>query len=318
MRKTLTSIGIALALSAGAAHAAPIVLPLSAPLFFQFNNLEQIGLGNSIVVPGGSIDVNGDGINDTPTDEGNWGVFNVSSLQSGAVSSPNSDIAGGPGFFVDDGPVEGIFNQGQVTGIFYGVQLTSGTTAMGGWLDVYWEDPADDDVTAADLAGGFSPANRTAANQAGIFTDGTLLVRLQMMPGIVTGDAVTTLASTIDVSGTIPQNGGQAQFFADVVDINNDGQLDALDGAWAFSLDSDWFFTDVDGDGIRGEAGERRDLRFATFFNTLASWNNGPTTIGLRSNDPGRAFTVPEPGMLSLMGLGLLGAGIKLRRRNRS
>ncbi|MGE0860191.1 MAG: PEP-CTERM sorting domain-containing protein, partial [Gammaproteobacteria bacterium] len=66
-----------------------------------------------------------------------------------------------------------------------------------------------------------------------------------------------------------------------------------------------------------GEDGEQRDLRFATFFNTLAAWD-GPGLVGLRSNDPGRAFTVAEPGMVSLLGLGLLGAGLNLRRRKRA
>lgn len=318
MRKTLTSAAIALALGAGAAQAAPIVLPPGAPLFFQFSNLEQIGPFNNVVVPGGSIDVNGDGILDTPATEGNWGVFNISSLQAGAVATPNQDISGGPAFFFDDGAVGGLepfTQQGQVSGIFYGISLTSGTTATGGWIDIYWEDAATDDITAADLNGAFGPGNRTAANQAGKFTDGTLLARLQFMPGIISGDGLNTLSSDLDVTGTITGQ-GVAQFFADVIDINNDGQITGADGAWAPALDGNWFFTDVDGDTVFGESGERRDLRFATFFNTLAAWDE-PGLVGLRSNDPGRAFTVAEPGMVSLLGLGLLGAGLNLRRRNR-
>jgi len=320
MRKTLTSVAIALALGAGAAQAAPIVLPPASPIYFQFNNLEQVGPVNNIVVPGGSIDVTGDGIPDTPANEGNWGVFNISSMQNGAVATQNEDISGGPAFFFDDGATGGLepfTQQGQVSGIFYGISLTSGTTATGGFIDIYWEDAADDDIIASDLNGTtFAPTERTAANKAGKFTDGTLVVRLQFKPGIITGDNFNTLSSDIDVTGTITGE-GQAQFFADVVDINNDGKIDNADGAWAHALDGNWFHVDTDGDTVFGEAGEQRDLRFATFFNTLASWN-GPGLVGLRSNDPGRAFTVAEPGMVSLLGLGLLGAGLNLRRRKRA
>ncbi|MGE3849208.1 MAG: hypothetical protein AB7I01_20175, partial [Gammaproteobacteria bacterium] len=252
MRKTLTSVAIALALGAGAAQAAPIVLPPASPIFFQFNNLEQVGPANNIVVPGGSIDVTGDGIPDTPANEGNWGVFNISSMQNGAVATQNQDISGGPAFFFDDGVSGGLepfTQQGQVTGIFYGISLTSGTTATGGFIDIYWEDAANDDVTATDLNGTtFAPTERTAANQAGRFTDGELVVRLQFKPGILTGDNFNTLSSDIDVTGTITGE-GQAQFFADVVDINNDGVIDAADGAWAHALDGNWFHVDTDGDG---------------------------------------------------------------------
>ncbi|MBX9607132.1 MAG: PEP-CTERM sorting domain-containing protein [Gammaproteobacteria bacterium] len=329
MRKTLTSAAIALALGAGAAQAAPITLPPAAPIYFQFNNLEQVSGTNGIVVPGGSIDVTGDNIPDTPASEGNWGVFNISSMQRGGVTVPNRDIAGGTTFFADDGiadistfPVIGdiVTNQGQISGIFYGISLTGQTTATGGWIDIYWEDAATDDIDQNDLNGGFSPTSRTAANQAGKFTDGQLVVRLQFKPGIINGDNFNTLRSDIDpTSLTSPDGQGLAQFFADVVDINNDGKIDGADGAWAPALNGNWFHVDTDGDGAFGELGEQRDLRFGTFFNLLPAWSDPANGIvGLRSNDPGRAFTVAEPGMVSLLGLGLLGAGLNLRRRKRA
>lgn len=333
MRKTLTSAAIALALGAGAAQAAPITLPPGSPIFFQFGNLEQVNGLNLISVPGGSIDVNNDGILDTPGPtnvnnsggEGNWGVFNITSMQQGAVTTPNSDINTGPVFFFDDGDVgDNLFKQGQVTGIFYGITLTSGKTATGGWIDIYWEDFTSDDIDAVDIAGGPGTLPvRTAANKAGDYTDGTLLVRLAFKPGIITGDNFNTLRSDIDPTAVSPGGRGEAQFFADVVDINNDGKLDSADGAWAYSLDSNWFFVDTDGDTVFGEANERRDLRFSTIFNnTLVSnspWHDPANgTLGLRSSDPGRAFTVAEPGMVSLLGLGLLGAGLNLRRRKRA
>jgi len=308
------------------AQAAPIALP-NGPVYFQFNNLEQVSgqiidpqtgaiidPGNHIVPPGARIDVNNDGNLDTPITEGNWGVFNVSSMQIGGIATNHQDISGGDGFFFNDG-VGGTY--GQVSGIFYGITITGPTTASGGWMDIYWEDPATDDITTADMNGvGFTPAGRTAVNQAGKFTDGTLLVRLAFASGIIPGDALTTISSSINPAALTGQ--GQADSFANVIDINGDGKIDSADGVWAAYLNQDWFWVDDDGDGNYGEDGETRDVRFSNFFNLLASWNGPDGIIGLRSNDPGRAYSqIPEPSTLLLLGAGLLGLGVFARRRQR-
>lgn len=316
MKKKLLAVALTSVLGAtGTALAAPINLQ-AGPVYFQFNNLEQIdtSLTNSIVAPGGGIDVNGDGTIDTPNTEGNWGVFNLSSIQYGGIATPHQDISGGSAYFADDGPGD-LFGQGQVSGIFYGLTLNSTTQATGGWMDIYWEDAATDDITSGDMNGlGITPSVRTAANQAGIFTDGTLLARLEFASGITPGDTTTTLKSNIDVTNIT--GSGQSDAFANVIDINNDGVIDNADGTWAKSLNQDWFNVDDNGNGTFGEAGETRDLRFSTFFNLLASWNdpNNQAILGLRSNDPGRAF-VPEPATLALIGTGLLGLGFGTRRR---
>ena len=115
------SLAAMLGVAASAAQAAPIGLP-AGPIFFQFNNIEQLDTsgGNAISVPGAPVDVNGDGAADTPGNgplgEGNWGVFNVSTIQFGAVVIPNQEISGGTPFFADDGPGG---TAGQVSGIFY-------------------------------------------------------------------------------------------------------------------------------------------------------------------------------------------------------
>jgi len=308
-KKKLLAVAVLTAMGAASvAQAAPMTLP-SGPIYFQFNNLEQVdaSLTNGISVPGGAIDVNGDATPDTPVSEGNWGGFNISSMQSGAVATPHEDISGGTPFFVDT-----LTHGAQVSGIFYGITTTSGTTAQGGWMDIYWDETPD--ITASDLNGGYSPSNRTAANAFGKFTDGTFLARLAFMPGIIAGDATTTIQSDIDVSNIT--GNGKSDSFADVVDINNDGVIDSADGAWAAALNGDWFYVDVNGNGVFGEAGERRDLRFSTFFNLLAAWDDPSNSniLGLRSNDPGRVY-VPEPGILGLLGIGMLGMVAGLRRR---
>jgi hypothetical protein len=269
------------------AQAVPISLPYE-PVYFQFNNLEQVDqtLNNSIVVPGGY------GIC------GNWGVVNVSSIQHGAASIPHVDIAGGPVWWSDDGPGG---TNGQITGIFYGINLTTGTTATGGTLDLYYQEAGSDTITALDMAG--VTAGPTAATVTE-FTGGTFLARLNFASGILDGDNVTTIKSTADIttSGT-----GYADSFANVDT--------SVVGLWTASLNGDWFWVDTDGDGIRGEAGEIRDLRFSNLFNGLPSWDGAFGIAGLRSNDPGRVYTTPEPTTMLLMGSGLIGLARVMRRK---
>lgn len=282
------------AMLSGSVVAAPIALP-SGAIYFQFNNLEQVSLTNSL--QGGT--------------EGNWGVVNVSSMQFGSFSPSNehSNISGGTAFFSDDGPGGAA---GQIHGIFYGLNVTSPSTQTGGFLDLYWTDAGADTITSAQMNGaGLPPTIRTAQNQAGPFTAGTLLASFKFMPGVINGDNVTTVKTNVDIGVILgdPNAQGQANSYADVYDVNGDGVINSADGAWASKLNGDWFFVDNDGDGTKGEAGERRDLRFSNLFDKLTEWDDpiDGGIKGLRSNDPGRAFAIPEPTTLALLGLSTLG-----------
>jgi len=281
---TTAVIGLALLVGAGTAQSVPIPLPLG-PLYFQFNNLEQLdqSLTNSINVPGHGT-------------AGNWGVFNVSTIQLGAVATPNQDISGGTPFFTDGG-----IGGPQVHGVFYGIDLVSGTRATGGSMDFYWSDAGTIDANCMNGVG-CAPNAATVAQ----FTSGTFLAHLDFASGSDPLVATNFITSTTDVTSNL--NNGQANGFANV-----DA---AAGGAWAAAMDGNWFTPVVNGSTVI------RDARFSTFYNSLGNgtWD-GPSDsqiVGVRSNDPFRVFNVnvvPEPQSLALLGIGLISMGLVRTRR---
>jgi hypothetical protein len=298
MLKKLSLTAFALTCGVGVAAADPISLPIGAPLRIQFDNAEQI---NTAIT--GCIDVPGT-VNYGCSD--NWGILKVSNIANSLIEIDHTQIGGNAGVFFTDGV------QGQITGLFYGIDLTGcsapvagvACTATGGTLDLYWNDVGTNTV------GGFVPPGDLNA-RVDLITSGTFLVRLNFASGIINGDPVTTVTSDINLAGTIT-GAGNANGFLNV-------NLGA-GGVWADELNGDWFHVDIDGDGIFGEAGETRDIRFRNTFNLLPSWNGGPNVLGFSSTDPATVLTagqVPEPASLVLFGTGLGVAAIMARRRQR-
>lgn len=285
MIKKLFAAGFGLAVTASA-YAAPILPP--GPLYINFNNMEQISSSNSIGGPGV---------------EGNWGVFVVAQMSNGGPIPPNQLFS----------PLFPIFNNSataQITGMFYGTKIVApgagcvGTCfdAAGGFIDLYYQDSTMSGFTAAAL-GTATPGQRTATNQFTNFTDGQFLARLAFASGIDSFD------SSVDIRGSVtPSAGGFSGFadsFANVVDINGDGQYTAADGAYAFQLNSDLFNT----------AFGQRDVRLKNSYNLATEWNGTGDILGASSSDPIRAFVVPEPGTLALLGASLLGlAGFRRKK----
>lgn len=324
MKKTLLAAVIAGSLASTAAMAGPFALPDNTPLFFQYTNAEQFSGSNSIVAPGGPA-------------EGNWGIMQLTSIVTGTALAPSgSDIQGGgaPIFFDQILPAGA-----QILGIFYGIQNVSlgagGTRSTGGRVDLYWWDGSSQNV-GTELASGANLAKRTAQNEYTGFTCAsgntascTFLASLTFESGANPGDPGITIFSPTQV-GT--GDGTSKSYLS--IDTSKVG-------AWTSQLDTNFFTLDpcnnpvghnyvagelcpTTGTPIAGPGGvsmtAAQDVRLDNNFsrNGATAWDGGGDIIGLRSNDPGRAFSqaVPEPASLALLGIAFAGLGFASRRRS--
>ena len=277
--------------------AAPITLPVG-PLFVQYTGNEQFSASNSIQST--------DATTGLPTTEGNWGILQISSIVRGTVLPPlGSDIQGGGANVFTDGGVGGK----QITGIFYGTNVipgSGGLNASGGFIDLYWQEVGAAN-TGADLAAGFDPLKRpnqkTYTGYAEPLNPGFIF-----LAQLVYGPGCDSDPTHHVCTGVAPGTGdGTAKSYQSV-------NLGA-GGLWASQLDSNFFTLDANGNPLVPAQDIRTDSNFTQ--NSASAWDGDGDIIGLRADGPVRLAPVPEPGTLSLFGLGLLGAGFLRRRKQR-
>lgn len=287
--KKLLAFAVGAAMSFGA-YASPAIQLPSGPIFLKFTGQEQIAAGPGATTS--TYNLNGKSVNEI-----NWGVFVVTTMDSGTVSQDHNLISPGSPIFANG------FSGGQITGMFYGIQAGTPTAdnpfpATGGYVDLYWRDTSK---YAAVTTNNLNPNTlRTSYDTATGFTDGTFLARLYFDSGM---DALSS-SNTI-VGDTIPNSSGFNGL------ANSYASVDTSKvGLWTNQLNSDWFNTP---DGTR-------DLRFKNSYDSNSKWNGpaGSNIYGAQIDDPGQAYALPEPDALSLMGLAMAGMGVALRRRQKS
>lgn len=306
MNKLTLAALAAVTLISASAFATPIALP-GGPLYLESRTAEQYSKTN---------DINNAANPARPgTPEGNWGVIEITTISVGTILPPTGSQIAGPG--------APIFSDGQnggeqILGIFYGILNNPGgppNTSRGGILDLYFWTNSHQSITAplssADLSrrgtGGSQNGNSASAapSEYSGFTclpntpGCTFLVRLNLASGADVNSQINTIISP--TGSTF-----ESYLSVDTTTV----------GAWTGLLDSN-FFTLNPSNQVCGAAGvsctSPNDLRSdGNLFGSGANgWDvAGTDIVGLRKNATVRAFVVPEPEGLALLGIGLAVAGL--------
>jgi hypothetical protein len=297
MKKRTAAIFTAGALLSATALAVPISLP-AGPIYLRFSTQEQFSKNNDI-----NNSVNPASVIGPPT--GNWGIVGITSIERGTVLAPTgSDIAGGGATIFSDGQNGGQ----QILGTFYQILNNAGgppDTATGGKLDLYYWTTNNQNITAplvaTDLvkrgAGGSYSGTAESAYLGFTCAPNTLgctfLARFNFTAGADLSSQTNTIFTAAGLS--------DAYLSVDTTVL----------GPWTNLFNSD-FFTLNPANQSCGAAAvsctSPNDLRVDTALTRATGWDVANTDIiGLTKNGTLRAFLVPEPDSLLLLGMGLAG-----------
>ncbi len=282
--KKILAAAVGAALSFGASAAPATFLP-PGPIYLKFSGAEQIAINGATTFEGSK--------------EINWGVFVVSTLELGSVSTPHDSIDTTGDIFFVNGMKNGADKGAQITGMFFGIEQgefspANPFPATKGYMDLYWRDL--NSMTKTSL-GGSVDGVRCGYDCANGYTQGTFLGRLMFDTGMDVANPNNTIVGT-----SVPSSNGFSGFADSYASVDV-----SKDGLWTEQLDSDYF---------KNRLGTR-DLRFKNSYNQNTLWNSktNANILGASVADPGQAYALPEPGALSLMGLAMVGMGVALRRR---
>ncbi len=300
---------VALALVAVATSSAYALNLQGGPQTGQYWNFENLYTGADLGATGSGFYVSGGAIKRTDVDGpvgagdfylgDNWGVFRLNSLQGL-----------GPQYYNDTNnasPSE------EITGIFYGIDVTSVVTPGGGFFilggsggrfDIYNE-ASPTAATRFQTGAGvknfeFAPGSLSIVGGLPKYksaTEGTRVASFLLADGIA-GPGVSVIATFL---AGLPSNGSASGYLNVIPDL----------APWAAQLDTDAFGTPF---------GTRDALNQNSFFASAT----GAIAVGglhgwdLFSSDPFQIAPTPEPGTFALLGLGLVGLGVAARRRRRS
>lgn len=329
MRKNrMNSLLVAGGLMLAASGASAAVLPsFNGPLYFDYTGVEQ-------VTPTGTIN----GANGATFNESNWGIIQVGNIYTASSTAANKLLqkSGSEALWSAGG------GSGQILGIFYGINLIDAYgNGIGGQLDLYWVPVADFNMAAFTNS---SPTSRlTAIDQFQGITDvagSVKLASLAFTTGVAGYNKVNHDIITVSGGGVDPSAGesGTASSY-----------LNATPGSgnWADAANSDWFHYNLSGKSLAappsGYYSGFADLYSTNNFAPITTYDinnnllnksawdddstgafgmqisNGSVVLNLATaTDSVVADTVPEPGTLASLSLGLAALSFALRRRKLS
>ena len=280
MRKFMTTLlilGVVVLMSASRASAFTILNDYAGPLEFKFSDFSDGTLYGSDSGGYG----NADGVEDS------FGIFKVSSIKNAIAQTLWFDGKDGE----------------ELTGMYYNIDddfwtvtgspiTSTNIQSVNGIIDVYLDASPD-----FNPSGG--PGARSGATTYPTVTDGSLFLRLAMVPGIKYGNADTTddhISYDVDIDFKTSTFTGDGAFY-----------LDVIGGSYASYFDSDAYcLTDDSGNSVCRDFFGQFDTEAPGSFDWLTN-----------SEDPiAGARVIPEPATMALFASGMFGMlGTRLRRK---